>query len=121
MLDKCRAVLAGTNGEYHYACPLDQRFLTFAGVDPDALKTEVAKGGGDGEILEWIRENAKSKSSEIEIAMFSDYAARRVPAEVDEREFFHGLHKAAGAHRDDIATWFDLLDLDDYVAFGGKA
>jgi hypothetical protein len=23
--------------------------------------------------------------------------------------------------REDIATWFDLLDLDDYVTFGGTA
>jgi hypothetical protein len=23
--------------------------------------------------------------------------------------------------REDIKTWFDLLDLDDYVTFGGKA
>ena len=29
MLDKGRAIIAGTNGEYKYACPLDQRFLDF--------------------------------------------------------------------------------------------
>ena len=23
--------------------------------------------------------------------------------------------------REDVKTWFDLLDLDDYVTFGGKA
>jgi hypothetical protein len=23
--------------------------------------------------------------------------------------------------RTDIVTWFDLLDVDDYVSFGGKA
>ena len=26
MLDKGRATVAGKNGEYHYACPLDRRF-----------------------------------------------------------------------------------------------
>jgi len=31
-LDKGRATLAGKQGEYHYACPLDQHFLEFAGV-----------------------------------------------------------------------------------------
>ena len=30
MLDKGRATLAGKNGEYHYACPLDQRLLESA-------------------------------------------------------------------------------------------
>jgi Domain of unknown function (DUF5069) len=49
-LDKGRATLAGKNGEYHYACPLDQRFLEFVGIDPEALKKELATGKGDGEI-----------------------------------------------------------------------
>ena len=32
-----------------------------------------------------------------------------------------GLPQALSAKREDIATWFDLLDLDDYVTFGGIA
>src|SRR3954467_12973536 len=60
-LDKGRAAINGKNGEYHYACPLDQRFLTFAGIDPEALKKELAAGNGDGEVLEWIQANAKFK------------------------------------------------------------
>jgi hypothetical protein len=26
----------------------------------------------------------------------------------------------AGAQREDIASWFDVLDLDDHQSFGGK-
>ena len=40
---------------------------------------------------------------------------------MESREYFHGLHKQVAAHREDITTWFDILDLDDYVSFGGKA
>ena len=29
--------------------------------------------------------------------------------------------KAGGATREDIGTWFDFLDLDDHVSYGGKA
>jgi Domain of unknown function (DUF5069) len=119
MLDKGRATLAGKNGEYHYACPLDQRFLEFTGVDPEALKNELNKG--DGEVLEWINANAKHKRSELEIAMWSDFAEKRAPMDVESREFFNGLHKNAASKREDISTWFDILDLDDYVSFGGKA
>ena len=43
-IDKCRAVLNGTAGEYHYACPLDMRWLTFAGLNPEELKSFVASG-----------------------------------------------------------------------------
>jgi hypothetical protein len=31
-VDKCCAVLAGTAGEYHSGCPLDQVWLDFAGI-----------------------------------------------------------------------------------------
>src|ERR1700741_232658 len=79
MLDKGRATIAGKHGEYHYNCPLDQRFLEFAGVDPEALKKELAKGKGDGEILEWVQKNAKNKRTDPEIAAWSEFAERRVP------------------------------------------
>src|SRR3546814_15025784 len=29
VLDKCRATIAGKNGEYNFNCPLDQRFFAF--------------------------------------------------------------------------------------------
>src|SRR5258707_11829538 len=60
LLDKGRATIAGTHGEYKYKCPLDRRFFNFAGIDADALKAELAKGKGDGEILEWIEARSKS-------------------------------------------------------------
>lgn len=120
-LDKGRAAIAGKNGEYHYACPLDHRFLDFVGVDPEALKKEIAAGKGDGEILEWIEKNAKQKRTELEIASWSELATRRVPTDTESRGYFNELHQKAAPKREDVATWFDLLDLDDYVSFGGKA
>ena len=121
MLDKGRALLAGKNGEYNYACPMDERFLDFAGVSADALKKQLASGKGDGEIIAWIQKNAQNKPSDAEIASWSTYAEQRVPGDVESRQYFTELHSKAGAKREDISTWFDLLDLDDYVSFGGKA
>jgi hypothetical protein len=118
-LDKGRAKLAGKHGEYHYACPLDQRFLEFAGINPDALKKQLGKS--DGEVLAWIEKNAKHKRTGPEIAAWSAWQEQRVPTDVESRDFLNGIHKSAGAKREDIATWFDVLDLDDYVSFGGKA
>src|SRR6266567_3877667 len=79
MLDKGRATLVGTNGEYHYNCPLDQRFLSFVGIDPKKLLAELKKGKGDGEILAWIEANAKPQRSPWEIQQWSDYMDRRGP------------------------------------------
>lgn len=120
-LDKCRATLAGKNGEYHYACPTDQHFLEFAGVDPEALKGEVKKGLSDTEILAWVNANARHKRSAWEIAQWSAFLEQRGPADNESREFFSGLVAGAkAAHREDIQGWFDMLDVDDYVTFGGK-
>jgi hypothetical protein len=121
MLDKGRATIIGKNGEYHYNCPLDQRFVNFSGIDPEALKKELEAGKGDGEILEWIQANAKHKRTESEIAAWSCYQDHRSPDNTEGREYFNNIHKQAGPNREDILSWSDLLDLDDYVSFGGKA
>lgn len=121
MLDKGRAVSAGTNGEYNYACPMDQRFLEFAGINPEALKKQLAAGKGDGEILDWIQKNAKNKPNAAAIAAWSEMEERRAPGAVEGREYFHEVHSKIAPKREDIATWFDLLDLDDYVSYGGQA
>ena len=121
MLDKGRAAIAGKHGEYKYACPLDQRFLEFAGIDPAGLKKQLAAGKGDWEVLQWINANSKTKPAAPEIAAWSTFQEQRVPTDPESRAFFNELHSKAAQYREDIATWFDLLDLDDYVSFGGKA
>jgi hypothetical protein len=121
MLDKGRATIAGVNGEYHFACPLDHRFLDFVGIDPEGVKTQLAEGKGDAEVLAWVLENAKKKPSEIEIDAWSRFAEARVPTDAESRGYFNEMHSKAAATREDIGTWFELLDLDDYISFGGKA
>ncbi len=120
MLDKGRATLAGKHGEYHFACPMDHRFLEFAGISPAAVKKLLAAGKSDGEILAWIRRNARNKRTEAEILAWSAYQEQRAPGDAESREYFHGIHTKIAPQRDDVASWFDLLDLDDYVSFGGR-
>jgi len=122
VLDKCRATIAGKNGEYHYDCPIDQRFFYFAGIDPAELRAQIEKGLGDGEILAWVTENSKTKPEEWEIANWSGFREAAVPGDNESREFVNEMMSADGAaEREDIQTWFDVLDLDDHVTFGGKA
>jgi hypothetical protein len=121
MLDKGRATIIGKNGEYNYACPLDQRFLEFTGIDPMALKKQLAAGKGDGEILEWVQAKARFKRTDSEIAAWAALAEQRAPADPESRAYFNGLHTNVAPRREDIATWFELLDVDDYVSFGGQA
>jgi hypothetical protein len=119
-LDKGRADLIGKIGEYHFNCPLDQRFLSFAGVDADKLKEFLSRGKSDSEVLEWLESNAKNKHTPLEIAAWSEAQNNGVPTDLDSRKFFNELQEKTAPDRKDVATWFDLLDIDDYVTFGGK-
>ena len=76
---------------------------------------------GDGEILRWIEKNQKNSPSGQEIEAWSDYMNRRAPASIDQRQRLNEYQKGANAKREDITTWFDVLDLDDFASFGGPA
>jgi len=122
MLDKGRATIAGKNGDYSYDSPLAQHILKFAGIDPKKLLAELNKGKGDGEILDWINTNAKSKRAAWQIQQWSDYQDRRGPdSDAETLRFFAGYVAKLTKTREDVRTWADVLDLDDYVSFGGKA
>ena len=120
MLDKGRATIAGKEGEYHYNCPQDQRFLKFAGVTAEALKKQLAAGKSDTDILAWVQKTGKNHRADAEIVSWSAHQEQRAPSDPESREYFDNIHKKVAPKREDIATWFDLLDLDDYASFGGK-
>jgi hypothetical protein len=121
MLDKGRAEIIGKQGEYKYDCPLDQHILGFLGIDGAALKTELAAGKGDGEILEWISANAKNKRTPWEIEQWSAYHEKRGPdSDAETLNFFVGLVGKLSQTREDLKTWMDALDADDFATFGGK-
>ena len=120
MLDKGRATVAEKHGEFHYNCPLDQRFVEFAGIDPEAMKKQLATGKSDSEILAWIEATSRTKPTAPQIAAWSALQEQRVPTDLESRQTFNDYHAKLAPHREDIATWFDVLDLDDFVTFGGK-
>jgi hypothetical protein len=122
LLDKARATVAKKQGEYTYNCSLDRYVLDFLGVDSDALLAEVAKGQGDGEILSWMLKYAKHARAGWEIATFSAYHEQRGAGSPEKRGRLSAYQSStpAGGAREDIFTWFDVLDLDDHQSFGGK-
>ena len=122
MLDKCRADLKGKVGDYEYGCSLDQSLLNFIGIDAAALRVEVAKGKGDGDVLAWIREHATQQRLPHEFDAFNQWHEKRTATTPDRRLKMNTIQTstAAGAARDDVASWFDLLDMDDHASFGGK-
>jgi Domain of unknown function (DUF5069) len=120
MLDKCRAFVAGTHGEYQFNCPLDQHFIQFTGIDADKLKAEIAQGRTDSQMLAWVNEHMKHRPTPWELESWSNYQERRMPtSDTDTTAFYSGILSRISNERADIHTWADLLDLDDHVSFGG--
>jgi Domain of unknown function (DUF5069) len=119
MLDKGRAQLAGKVGDYEFNCGLDQRFLGFAGLKAEDILHLLKEGKSDSEVLAWIRKNGRR--SDFEIASWSQFQLQRSPSDNDGREFLSSTVQKLAPDRDDIQTIFDLLDLDDFVSFGGAA
>jgi hypothetical protein len=121
MIDKARAFVAGKNGDFHYNCPIDKALFEFSGVNPDAFLEEVKKGKSDGELLAYFTASLKPARHSSEIASWSQWFENRAPNNPDSRAFFNDVHRKNGPQREDITTWFEWLELDDYVTYGGKA
>ena len=121
MIDKGRATLSKKNGEYNYNSPTDQHLVRFLGFDADALLKELAAGKGDGEILQWVLANAKTPRSPCEIETLSAFMEKRGPD--SDAETLALFAEYVGQHsktREDVKTWFEAIELDDYASFGGK-
>jgi hypothetical protein len=121
LLDKARAVLAGTAGEYKYNNPNDGHFFRFTGISPEALLEQVQTGAGDWEMLLWVNRHTTPQRSTLEINQWSDWTETVSFNDVEMREWFTEQIKRLNPAREDLRGTFDYLDLDDYVSFGGVA
>jgi hypothetical protein len=118
LLDKARAVVGGKNGPYHYNCPMDRNFFEFTGIDHELMMAEIKQGRSDTEMLAWVRAN--TKRSPAEIHAWSQWLDQHGPAGAGGHEWIAETIKANAGERDDIRSFADLLDLDDYVSYGGR-
>jgi uncharacterized protein DUF5069 len=121
ILDKTRAHLAGTTGEYKWNNPLDQRFFAFTRISAEAFLAAVQEGRSDSGMLEWILLSQKTPREAWEIAAWSHWLETLPPGDAKRhRTFSEEIIRHCPA-REDIRTLFDRLDLDDYTSFGGEA
>jgi hypothetical protein len=118
LLDKARAFIAGKHAGYRYNCPLDRQFFSFTGIDHERMLAEIKTGKSDTDMLAWVRENTTRLPSEI--YAWSNWMDQYGPAGAGGHEWVAETIKANAGDRDDIRSFADLLDLDDYVSYGGK-
>ena len=80
----------------------------------EAIKT----GKTDTEMLAWVNEKAPKLTHEI--VAWSSWLEQYGPGASGGHEWIAGVIKSAGPDRDDIRSYADALDLDDYASYGGK-
>ena len=114
MLDKCRAVVAGTAGEYHFNCPLDNQFLGFAGIDAEQFKAFVATGATDVEVAGWIEQHSKVKDR-AEIIVWNNKlrCTRLCDMPINLQEFLEGYIPQFVPKNRPVYVWFDVYDLEE--------
>ena len=114
-LDKCRAVIAGTNGEYHYDCPLDQNFFDFTGIDSDDFKEFVATGADDQGVAAWIKENANEHTQEEVVQWNNDLRYRRISEmPIELQVFLEGyIPEFIEPKGKVVYYWFDVYDIEE--------
>lgn len=112
MVDKCRAFLAGTLGEYVYPCSMDQQLLNFAGITAQQFTDAVRGLHTDEKIGEWLNRTAASRSAG-EVRQFNEALLARGPDAPEKWATFKKTRDTIDASRQDIVSWADLLDLEE--------
>jgi Domain of unknown function (DUF5069) len=116
MIDKGRATLNGTVGEYHFACPLDQMLFTYKGVQADDVKAMLASGASDDEILSWFNQHGTPKNAAETKAWSEGVEGYRPYDDPEKKEWFAGECNALGLDPAK-STLADYLETDDRVSF----
>jgi Domain of unknown function (DUF5069) len=113
-LDKCRAVLAGWQGEFHSNCPLDQRWLKFTEIDYNEYRSFVATGATDDEVASWIGKHAKKRSrADIVVWNNKERDLRLSDLTPELQEYMEDyIQKYVPRHRV-VYHWFDAYDLEE--------
>lgn len=120
LLDKARAFAGGRIGDYIYPCPLDQRFFQFTGITSDAFLAAVRADRSDTEMLAWVMDNLVPVRQQYEIDAWSRWMEALSPGDLQRHRTFAEEIERLARDRTHIVTYFDRLDLDDYVSFGGR-
>ncbi len=112
MIDKCRAVLAGTEGEYIYPCPMDDRLLEFAGITSEQFTAAVKANQADEGVITWFEKQANPHQP-AELEEWNRNLLARGPSSPESAARFEQYLAAIDPSRTDITAWSDLQDLEE--------
>jgi hypothetical protein len=115
-VDKCRASLAGTLGEYHYDCPLDNQLFSFKGITSDPFTAAVKVAKNYDEVGTWLLANSTAKTApEIE-DWSNDQEIGSPMKNPEKRDYFIESCHLLGLSPDKTTT-SEWLEADDRISF----
>ena len=113
-LDKCRADIAGTLGDYKFDCPLDNFFFEFAGLSADSFREFVASGADEEAVATWLGEQAVRREPEEIIRWNNEMRAKRIcELPVELQIFLEGYIPEFLPRGRPVYVWFDVYDLEE--------
>jgi hypothetical protein len=114
VIDKAKARNEGALGEYDYDCPHDKPLFEFLGTNDEEFARKVKELETDDAIANWVESAFLAKKTPAEIEAFNNARMRWHPEPGSHsEEYFNNLREQVAPGRPEIATWFDLLDLDE--------
>jgi len=114
LIDKAKLHRQGLLDGYNYkTVGFDKHLLTFLKLDGDAFEEAANRLEDDNAILKWVQENGAMRSSEA-VEQWNQAMISRHPDTAAKRaRFTHFLREAGGEGREDIRTYFDLIEFDE--------
>ena len=115
-VDKCRASMVGSLGEYHYDCPVDNLLFDFKGITGKQFKDVVQSSRTYEEIGTWLQSQGTAKTPE-EIKTWSDKMETASPMSNPERRASFMSNCSKLGLNPATSSTFDWLEADDRASF----
>ncbi len=119
-IDKCRALVAGNIGEYHFDCPLDNMLFGFKVVEGDDFKAQIEQGASDQEMVEWLNQSGEKKTPAQIMRWSEKMEASSLYDNLEKWDFFVEECNKLGLDPSKTTT-FDWLEVDDRVSHAKQA
>ncbi len=113
-LDKCRAALMGTLGEYRFPSYIDRLFFEFAGIGSEAFQALVATGATDEQVAEWIGQRALARPR-IDVIKWNNRQRETRLSDLPDKnqEFMEDYIPKFTPKNRPVYVWFDVYDLEE--------
>src|SRR5574339_512360 len=106
------AVLGGTEGEYIYPCPMDERLMEFVGITSEQFTAAVKANSTDEGVVKWLEQTAKPHQP-AELEEWNQKLLTRGPSSPESDARFKKYLAAVDPSRTDLTAWSDLQDLEE--------